>query len=283
MKSENLETTLIIFSCEGREHLIQSTFLSFTGICEYKFYKKILALDGTYKLQNYSSINPDLIVQNYRRKGYIQNILNALNLVDSEFFFWLEDDWEFTRKFDIEDMLSLLQKNPDWVQVRLSKTAPLAQEEKKIRLFNDIYESVYGFSANPCLCRTSHVKAGFEALQKSSLSETLGFENFLSHWFSDNSIICTVLDPEKLPMVIHSGYLESTPRQWHMTASLDGKTDTYLSAMEHAGEPKFWRKFLMVYKLNRAAFILSIRIFLSRAAYDLSFRISNVIKEFCDY
>jgi len=283
MINDNFNITLLIFACESREQLLPKTIASFRENLEYGFNSIILALDGKYDTRNIDLVKPDLIINNYQRGGYIKSICNALKLVNTEFLFWLEEDWEFNQPVNLNHLLDSLRKNPEWVQIRLSKIAPLTQEEKANEIANSIYESIYGFSANPCLCRTSHIKAGFEALQKSSFSETLGFEEFLSLWFSNNSMICTVLDPEKSPMVIHSGYLESTPRQWHMTASLGGKTDRYLSAMEHAGDPKFWQKCLMIYKLNQAAFILSIRILLSRAAYDLSFRIFNVIRQFKDY
>jgi hypothetical protein len=276
-KSET-QVTLVFFSCEGREHLLSQTIESFTKTFDYGFSKRILVLDGNVDYKSIHQLNPDKIVQNCKRLGYIHSIINAIKLIDTEYFFWLEDDWLFSQKINIASLIEHLQQNLDWVQIRLSKTGPLTQEEKKIVLAEEIFESIYGFSANPCICRTELIQEGFKALQENSRDETVGFENYLSQWVRERSLICAVLDPGEAAMVTHSGYLESTPRQWHMTASLDGKTDEYLSAMGHVAPPSFWQKCSMIYKLASAFSVIAIRQFWSRAAYDLAFRIVAVSK-----
>ncbi|MEI6429391.1 MAG: hypothetical protein WCO45_13570 [Pseudanabaena sp. ELA607] len=279
MQSYTSNITLIVFACEGREHLLPATIESLRKSCDYLFNPVILAIDGDYSNEAITVVKPDLIVQNYDRKGYVQNIINALNLIETEFFFWLEDDWEFTKPVDLNYLLDLLRKNPDWVQIRLSKTAPLTNDEKAINLFDDIYGSIYGFSANPCVCRTELVKLGLKALQEAEKDKYTGFETFLSEWYAAQKLTCAVLDPKDSVPIIHSGYLESTPRQWHMTASLDEKTNEYLSPMGHIPEPSFLRRLLMFFRLLSASLSLSIRQFWSRSSYDLSFRILSVIKE----
>lgn len=274
------KVTLVIFSCEGREHLLSQTLDSLKKACEYNFSQCILALDGNVDY-NYSTknINPDKVVHNYRRLGYINSILNALSIIETEYFFWLEDDWIFSKEIDINYLVELLNKNSHWVQIRLSKTAPLTQEEKETELCEGVFNSIYGFSANPSLFRTELVKEGFKVLQEASRDERVGFENFLSEWCTNKGIICAVLDPHQEAMVSHNGYLESTPRQWHMTASLDGKTEKYLSGMGYVAPPSFWRKCLMFYKLTKAFLGISTRQFWSRSAYDLAFRIIAVSKD----
>lgn len=272
------QVTLVVFSCEGREHLLRRTIQSFEKAFNYRFSKRILALDGNVDYKSINQLNPDKLVHNCKRLGYIHNIINALALIDTEYFFWLEDDWFFPQTINIACLIEHLESNLDWAQIRLSKTGPLTQKEKKIALAEGVFESIYGFSANPCICRTELIQEGFKALQEKSRDETVGFENFLSQWISDLGLVCAVLDPGEAAMVTHSGYLESTPRQWHMTASLDGKTDKYLSAMGHVAPPSFWQKCSMVYKLASVLLVISIRQFWSRAAYDLAFRIAVVSK-----
>ncbi|MEE3715171.1 hypothetical protein V2H45_00265 [Tumidithrix elongata RA019] len=279
-KSIDSEITVVIFSCEGREHLLPATIASFDNALKYQFHRRILALDGSYRHQDFDFVKPDLIVHSYIRRGYVQSIINALALVDTEFFFWLEDDWQFTQPIELEHLLNLLQKNLDWLQIRFSKTAPLTQEEKRNPVTPEIFESIYGFSANPCICRTKLVRLGFEALQQLPKDKFTGFETFLSNWCISQKKICAVFDPKDSATVIHTGYLEGTPRQWHMTASLAGKADKYLSSMGHTLAPSILQKISMLYKLIKVLLSLSIHQFWNRAAYDLSFRIVSVTKQF---
>ncbi|MFN5473072.1 MAG: glycosyltransferase, partial [Pseudanabaena sp.] len=168
------QISLLIFTCEGREHLLPTTLQSLNKTCNYPFEHTILAIDGQYSNETIKIVKPKFIVQNYNRRGYIQSILNALKLVETDFFFWLEDDWVFTQEIDLQYLLEELNINPDWVQIRLSKTAPLSSGEKKNSLTDRVYESIYGFSANPCLCRTNLVYQGFDALKHESRDPTLG-------------------------------------------------------------------------------------------------------------
>lgn len=272
--------TLAIFSCEGRGHLLTRTIQKFEDACLYNFSSKVLAVDGYLDNVYITPIRADKLVQNCKRLGYIHSIFNLINLVDTELFFWLEDDWSFSKSIYLEPLIELLCKYPDWVQIRLSKTAPLTTEEKKTALSMGIFDSICGFSANPCLCRTELVKAGFKALidaPKGSKLGVDGFENFLTRWYFSQNNVCAVVDPGDLPTVIHMGALESTPRQWHMTASLDGEVEQHLYAL---GEiPPLWRRFSMVYKLSKTLLKIGISQFWSLAAYELAFRITTVSKE----
>jgi hypothetical protein len=272
------KVSLVVFSCEGRGHLLGPTINSFKDACDFKFEKTIMAVDGYLEHEYIASVSPDKTVQNVRRSGYIHSILNALSLVDTEYFFWLEEDWEFSRPVDLQGMLSRLKAQQDWVQVRLSKTGPLTAEEKVKELSGGIFESIYGFSANPCLCRTEHVKAGMKALFDTSREKRISFEEFLTDWFKSDGKVCAVEDPGEKAAVNHTGYLESTPRQWLMTASLAGETDEYVSGF-HSGAPPLWRRLLMTQKLLASFLRIATRQFISQAAYDLAFRINIMSKE----
>ncbi|MEL6457015.1 MAG: hypothetical protein AAFQ91_02020 [Cyanobacteria bacterium J06621_15] len=271
------QVSLVIFTTEGREYLLEKTYHSFLNSCDFKFNQVIMAIDGIVDQKIIKIVNPTKLVQNYKRTGYISSIVNALKMIDNQFFLWLEDDWLFSSKIDIHTLVNLLKNNSEWLQIRLSKTAPLMEQEKKLELCKGIFESIDGFSANPCICRTEYIEKGFKALQNSQLDERISFENFFSQWCNAQSIVCTVLDPGEAPMVIHSGYLESTPRQWHMTASLDGKVETYLSGMGNTDSPPpFWRKCLMLFKLILVSIKIAILQFWNLSFYDLAFRIVNI-------
>ncbi len=264
----------LIFSCEGREHLLDGTMQSFAAACPYRFHRTILAIDGQLNPGVVTGIRPDRLVQNPQRQGYIHNILNALSLVESEYFFWLEDDWQFATSVELDSLIALLEAHPDWVQIRLSKTAPLTPEEQQTELVPGMFESYHGFSANPCLCRTAAVQAAFAALLHNPRSQDVGFEEFLGEWFRQNHWICAVRDPGTTPEVGHTGYLESTPRQWHMTASLDGQVQEYVSGMRHVAFPSFAQRLWMAAKLIKTCCQVAVCLFWRRADYDLAFRIT---------
>ncbi|WP_404786667.1 hypothetical protein [Altericista sp. CCNU0014] len=271
--------SLVVFTCEGREHLLNKTLASAEQRLEYDFSKRILAVDGNIDFSQIDQSSFDTIIRVTKRSGYINSIIYVNQIVRTDFFFWLEDDWHFLEIADLEYLVTLLRQNPEWVQIRFSKTGPLNEHEKQNKLCEGVYDSVYGFSANPCLCRTDLIRKGFQSLQQESRDENLGFETFLSQWFEDQKLICAVLDPGEKAAIQHLGYLESTPRQWHMTASLDGKTDKYLSGMRGSPSPPLWRKILMAYKLIWTFVRVLLCQFMSREAYDLAFRFIAASKE----
>jgi len=276
-----MSVSLVVFTCEGREHLLAHTIKSFNRVTNYIYSTKIIAIDGKVNTDCFSLVQPDKVVQNYKRRGYIHSIINALNLVESDYLFWLEDDWEFTQSLDMDYLLNILKANDNLVQIRLSKTAPLTIEEKKEEIIPGIFNSIYGFSANPCLCRTALIKAGFQALLEAPKGSQLGFdgfENFLSRWYESNNYICAVLDPGSEPDVIHAGYLESTPRQWHMTSSLED--DAIKDHLYSMGEPPaLWRRIYMLMKFIKVSAILSIQLLFNYSAYEFVFRIVTTNKK----
>ena len=96
-----------------------------------------------------------------------------------------------------------------------------------------------------------------------------GFENVLTTWFAERDLTCLVTDKSH---VEHSGQLESTPRQWHMTASLDDA-----AAPPHLyvfGEsPALWRRAYMLAKLAARFATVAVRQFWNDATYEIAFRI----------
>ncbi|MDF2434009.1 MAG: hypothetical protein JWP44_3640 [Mucilaginibacter sp.] len=269
---------LIIFTCEGREHLLQKTVQSFTKACSYPFKKFILAVDGKIDPAIIIEINPHITIQYNTRRGYVNSIANALKLVDAPYFFWLEDDWTFHKTFDLNYQLGLLQQHKNWCQVLFSQWTPLKSELKALPINDNLYETTFGFSANPCLCNTVYIKSAFTLLEQAPKGDKLGehgFENFLTANFKENQIKSVIIDPADQINISHEGYLESTPRSWHMTNSLEQRTKTHLLTIP---KPPLWRKLLMVVKLTRALFELAIKQLGNNEMYEFSFRIIASLK-----
>src|ERR1700743_2015216 len=192
------EVSLVIFTCTGREHLLQKTYTSFLAQCSYKFSKVILAIDGSVNPAILAYVNPDMVIYGYHRKGYVTSIKNALINIDTPFFFWLEDDWEFHANVDVPYFVGQLTEHPDWVQIFYSKNGPLPHQLKTHFIHDNLYQYVDGFSANPCFNRTQFLKKGFNELVHAEKGNTLGadgFENFLTAYFKSKQIKSIIHDP----------------------------------------------------------------------------------------
>jgi hypothetical protein len=280
---ENNGITLVIFTCESREYLLVKTYKSFIENCNYKFDKIILAIDGKIDPLVINEIMPTIINQQNNRSGYVKNIFNGLKLINTPYFFWLEDDWKFYKKLDIAELSNSLEKNDDWVEIVLSKTGALSTEQKINNLSNNLYETTFGFSANPCLCNTHHIQSAFNELEKSPKGSTLGedgFENFLSRKFEQEKKKCVILDPVNDIQISHEGYLESTPRSWHMTNSVENKIKTHLLTIP---APSLLRRFIMIGKLLFTFLKLSILQLRNNKIYEHCFRViassTSVLKD----
>ncbi|MGA2631497.1 MAG: hypothetical protein ABSG54_14960 [Terriglobia bacterium] len=263
---------VLVFTCEGREHLLQKMWESFAPRLEGINHRCILAIDGQVSPEAVTCIQPDVVVQNYRRRGYIRSVLNAIAIVDSELFLWLEDDWQITGEFDLEQAVAVLVDNPRWVQVRWSKMPTLERADHQ--LIPGIHLSSVGFSANPCMCRTALVREGFKYLIDSPKGNSLDvdfFEHVLTRWAGSRDLLCAVFDPRGKVAVTHLGFLESTGRQWLMTSSLERVPIEHFFNMG-APPPPLWRRLWMAFKLLRATLRVILRIFGSCAAYELAFR-----------
>jgi hypothetical protein len=264
---------LVIFTCTGREHLLQKTYDSFLAACNYKFGQVILAIDGEVNPAVITYINPDLVIYGYTRKGYVTSIKNAFANIYTPYFFWLEDDWKFDIKIEVPYFIEKLDSHPDWAQIIYSKNGPLTDDLKTKAAGDHLFENAYGFSANPCFNRSSILKDGFAALEQAEKGDTLGengFENFLTTYFLQKGIKCIIQDPVNRQPISHEGYLESTPRNWHMTNSLEAKTEKHLLTI---ATPTVARRLLMLLKLSKAFFTLAFKQLWNNEFYELCFRV----------
>ena len=273
------DVSLVVFTCKGREQLLHQTLNSFRQFCKYPFHKIILAIDGTIDPAVIAYVNPDLVVQSPVRKGYVNSILHALKNIDTEYFFWLEDDWNFNAAVDIELIINNLQTNRSWVQVAYSKHAVSVFRNSLTPLTENFYNNPNGFSANPMICRTALIKDCFNNLLlwlKDGAAGNEGFENFVSRDLERQGLLCVVYELPDKTIISHEGYLESTARNWHMINSIEvSHPEEYLLTMP---EPPFWRRVLMAWRLFIAFLKLAIKQLANNEAYELCFRILASIK-----
>ncbi|MBB5438873.1 hypothetical protein HDC92_002554 [Pedobacter sp. AK017] len=267
----NYTVSLVIFTCEGREHLLIKTISSFRKSCGYNFFQTILAIDGQINPGIVDEINADVLVQSPGRKGYVNNILQAIRQVDTDYFFWLEDDWEFPYSIPVKSLSDRLSREERLIQLVLSKSD--RDSSGKIPAY-------ISFSANPCLCNTRHIKNGFSeivAAEKNEQSRFMGFENYLSGYMLRNGLRNDYMYQDNEAFVSHSGYLESTSRAFHMINTLKKNNNLsktgYISGFGHQKKISIWNTFFLLPKLWIAVCILSFKIFYQRRAYDFAFRI----------
>jgi len=269
--------TLVIFTCEGREHLLLKSFASFAKACGSVFARKILAVDGKISQATIDVIAPDEIIQSPARRGYVPSIIRALKNIDTDYFFWLEDDWEFPHDFTADSLITSF--NDDKVlQVTLAKE----DRDAAFKPYTepDIFINGYGFSANPSLCRTAIVREIFKeaiAHKKDESSKFLSFEYFATDFASSKHLISLIKYHNNQAFVNHIGDLESTAREYHMINSISipvkqGKSE-YISGLNRYKEISLVNKAGLFIKLYAATIYLSLKLFFSREAYDFAFRI----------
>ena len=276
------DVTLLVFSCEGRPHLLRATIESFRRQCPYAFAETVYAHDGEMDPAAPSFVQPTRLVQNCRRRGYVQSILQALAVVRTPYVFWLEDDWEFTHPLDLAGLHAAMVSHPAWMQIRLSKIAPLVDAEVAAPLdVAGLHRSACGFSANPHLGRIEPLRLGFAAFQASPRTTANTFESFLEGWLKTTGFTCAVLNPGSTPSVQHTGYLESTGRQWHAAGSLGASPPAeYSSGMRRLGEqPPVWRRIVLALRLVAAAGKLAVKALRGSGAYDLAFRFVTMTRQ----
>jgi hypothetical protein len=269
--------SLVIFTCEGREHLFLKSFESFTNSCKDIFAHKLLIIDGKISQPLIDTIAPDKIIQSVVRRGYVNSIVNALKNIDTDYFFWLEDDWEFPYNFSI-DSLAPFFNEPNILQVILAKQS-LDNNFKPYKT-TDLYINGYGFSANPSLCRTSVIKDIFNEVvtyKKDEDSKFLSFEYFATNYATGKNLVSLIKYHDNLAYVNHLGDLESTAREYHMINSistpLNAVNKEYISGLNRYQTPGLYNKLGMFFKLYIAVFYLSIKLFFERESYDFAFRI----------
>jgi hypothetical protein len=275
-----IPVSLVVFTCEGREHLLLKSFESFSGACEDDFAYKILVIDGKINQVAIDLVSPDMIIQSTLRRGYVNSIITALKNIETDYFFWLEDDFLFNQKVPLDYMLNTMVKDKSWAGIFLSRTAPLTITEKKIHLFDNLYVPDFGFSVSPTLCKTEHIKNAFTAMIAHTQDEStkyISFEPFIDEFFIQNELKYAIIDPGSISHIKHFGDLESTAREYHMINSISIPIKPvhkeYISGLQRTTTINLYNKAGMFIKLYISVFYLSIKLFFERESYDFAFRI----------
>ncbi len=261
--------------------LVSNTYKSFISQTKYKFSKIIVSVDGNYDLSVLNEIAPDVILHQRNRKGYVYCILETIKLIDTEFFFWLEEDWSLSRQLNIENNLRIMAQHPDWAEVIYSKFADELSADYVPVGEGDLFISKYGFSANPCICRTAHILNAFKSFsEQSKPAIEEGFEEYLTRFYKENGIKCIIEHSFEHAIVAHSGYLESTPRFYHMTLSTNPDKIYYRPATYYKTKPGIIRRLIMFCKLALVFIRISFLQFFKLSAYEHSFRIVTSSKNY---
>jgi hypothetical protein len=284
MSTDPNDVTLVIFTCDGREHLLIKTIASFKQACSYQFAKTILVVDGQINRDVADSINADLILHHTSRQGYVTAIANVINLVTTPYFFWLEDDYIFTKEIKLNYMLTAISKDNAWAGISLCKIAPLTALTKQQHIQDDLYVPEFGFAVSPALCRTVYVKDAFTAIavyEKNEDTTYISFEPFIDEFFIKNNLRYAIIDSGDVAHAEHIGFLESTGREYHMINSMDKKHTSvdkeFISGLGREQTITLYNKVAMLPKLWYAVIVLSFGLFKHRVAYDFAFRI------YCSY
>lgn len=271
---------LLLFACEGREHLMRETYDTFRTHTDYTFDRTILAVDGGYEQKLIHHIQPDVLVQSPQRKGYVASVRRALPLVESEYFFWLEDDYRFNRDVDVGWMLDVLRERTSAIQLRLiSQTLEPDQLSDPVDNADDVYHSPFGFSCRPGVNRTADVK---RAMLDESPEGNENIEHHMIDWCEANERACLMIDPGEHPPISHVGHLEATSGQWHTTEPDEEWENPKLDTSSSENTPDMRARLKMVVRLGVRVLYLALRQLSDDRAHSLSWRVTNVVKQYAE-
>jgi hypothetical protein len=179
--------------------------------------RRILSVDGSIDSSDLRQLEThfDVIVQSTRSHGYLSNIRQALPLVESDYFFWFEDDFEIGAPCDWNEIFAAFQNDPTLAQVRWPRNDYLLLEDKELgHVTPNIWRTSYNYAFNPHVARTDF---SLEALSRIStgLYAGLHVELAFSREFRHAGCAAGVLDPA-FARAVHQG-------------ALPGRSDSYYS------------------------------------------------------
>lgn len=158
------EVTLFITSC-GRPHLLKETLITFINFNTYNIKEAIIMEDsgqiGIIDFVKDILIFPCKIIYNEKRIGQMRSIERGVNLIQTDYVFHCEDDWQFYKHGFIEKSLEILKSNSNISQVLLRNYSEYINMYKmKIMNSNTIYRRIVTldgldiYSFNPSLKST---------------------------------------------------------------------------------------------------------------------------------
>ena len=271
--------TLVYFSCEGREHLLARTAEALERHQSFPFRDKILAFDGPLAPGfSVADLGVKKVVNNVVRAGYVPSIQSALSLITTPYFFWQEDDCRFLRGFDLDNLVRQLEANPDWTQVGWGGGEKFPEDEKIFPLHREnMYETAYGFSARPALCRTEDLREAFAMKEGKNINVDQAFEEYLRDWLKLKSKRSVSIDPGEVSIYAHEGQLESVDRGLiQMKSSATTDSEKYISGLGHHKLPSLVRRIKNLCNLIGSTFRLANDQFYDLRRYDVAWRVVNV-------
>ena len=275
----NPEVTLVYFSCEGREHLLARTAEAFEQHQAFTFRDKILAFDGPLERGfSVSDLGVNKLVNNVTRAGYVPSVQNVLSLISTPYFFWQEDDCRFLRQIDVNYLLAQMQANPHWTQVGWGSGEKFPDAEKILPLGREnMFQTAYGFSARPALCRTSDLREAFAMKEGDAINTNQDIEEYMRDWLKLKSKLSVSIDPGEARMYLHEGQLESVDKGLlRMRPSAAADPGAYISAMGHKKLPPLVRRIKNLCNLLGSGLRLCASQFYDLSRYDVAWRVVNI-------
>lgn len=164
--NKDSNVTVVLTSC-GRPDLLRKTLDSFFQYNTHPVKKFIIVEDSGLPPDQFDFLNdyPVEVTHNGENIGQIKSILKAYDLVDTDYIFHCEDDWQFYRPGFIEQSIKVLETDPKILQVWIrgiqdTNSHPVEHETKitpsgiKYKLLKLNYLGKWhGFSFNPGLKR----------------------------------------------------------------------------------------------------------------------------------
>ena len=226
--------TVVFTSC-NRPDLLFKTLNSFFLHADYPISKVIVVEDGIQPLaflHTYPFRVPVQIISTGEWVGQIAAIDYAYSLVETEYIFHVEDDWEFYRSGFLRRSLELLKHEPECLQVWLraeddTNKHPLEGERRYLELIDsdvvwrkleyDYCDDWHGFSFNPGLRRMSdYVEAkgyGIHFINYGAkLEKKESGEVAMSHYYRrQNKFAAILIDNAGTGYVRHIGWDRTVP------------------------------------------------------------------------
>lgn len=147
---------LIVTSC-NRFDLLDKTLLSFFRYADVKPQRVIISEDSGIEIPDriIALLPPESIILNNQRRGQIASIDSCISFVEQDYFFHLEDDWQFYRTGFIQESFNVL-KNSDiinhWLRERNDTNGHPVKNDCLVLNYKKTW---HGFTFNPTLKRMS--------------------------------------------------------------------------------------------------------------------------------
>jgi|SRR5271157_902696 len=159
---------VVLFTSEGREAYIRPALHRYAAALNSPAIgSRILAVDGTLDMTATVDCarSVDTTVMARVSRGYFSNIVQGVAQVQTEYFFWAEDDFEIDSAPDLPALVGTLNRVPSLAQIRWSRLPELLLEDKNAgRLGGSLWLQGYFYSFNPHIARTSFVRSTLDRL-----------------------------------------------------------------------------------------------------------------------